>query len=116
MFEALRGSRFPDFTPSDDNRYVVEKDQGLGTAVDFRTDTTLPVDKRDNPDIEPIGYTGALAHKIVSLIINSSGTDHNYDDDILPRLKILLDRDPAFGDFWWDGTRLKFFNGDTWVG
>jgi hypothetical protein len=116
MFEALRGSRFPDFTPSDENRYVVEKDQGLGTSVDFRTDTTLPVDRRDNPDIEPIGYTGSLAHKVVYLIINSSGTDHDYDDDILPRLKILLDRDPAFGDFWWDGTRLKFFNGDTWVG
>ena len=116
MFEALRGSRFPDFTPSDENRYVVEKDQGLGTAVDFRINTTLPVADRANPDIEPIGYMGSLAHKIVFLIINSSGDDHDYATDILPRLTILYGRAPAFGDFWWDGTRLKFFNGDTYVG
>jgi len=115
MFEALRGSRFPDFTPDEDNRYIVEADQGLGTSHDFRTESTIPVDQRDNPDIEPIGYTGALAHRAVWLIVDSDGQDHNYNDDILPRLKILLGRDPQFGDFWWDGTRLKFYNGDTWV-
>lgn len=115
MFEALRGSRFPDFTPSEDNRYVVEKDQGLGTSHDFRTETSIPVADRDNPDIEPIGYTGTLAHRIVYLIVDSDGTDHDYTNDILPRLKILLGRDPAFGDFWWTGTRLAFYNGDSWI-
>jgi hypothetical protein len=115
MFDALKGSKFPDYPPDEDNRYVVEADQGLGTSVDFRTDGSLPVEKRDNPDIEPIGYMGSLAHKVVSLIVNSDGKDHDYTNDILPRLKILLGRDPQFGDFWWDGTRLKFMNGDTWV-
>ena len=114
--EALRGSMFPTYPPDDDNRYVVEKDQGKGSAVDFRVSTDLPVDKRTNPDIEPIGYTGALAHRAVWLIVDSAGGNHDYFDDIEPRLAILLGRNPAFGDFWWDGTRLKFYNGDTWVG
>jgi hypothetical protein len=115
MFEALRGSRWPDYLPDENNRFIVEDDQGLGTQVDFSTEASIPVDKRDNPDIERIGYTGTLAHKIVWLIVDSDGQDHDYSTDVLPRLKILLGRDPAFGDFWWDGTRLKFYNGDTWV-
>jgi hypothetical protein len=113
--QALVGT-IPTTSPSSINRFVVEQDQGLGTAVDFSTDPALPPAKRSNPDIESIGYAGALAHKVVSMIVNSSGTHHNYSDDILPRLKILFGRDPQFGDFWWDGTRLKFFNGDTFVG
>jgi len=116
MFEALRGSRFPDYPPNEDNKYVVEADQGLGTSHDFRTEASIPLDRRDNPDIEPIGWTGALTHRVVWLIVDSDGSDHDYLNDVLPRLKILLGRDPAFGDFWWDGTRLKFYNGDSWVG
>jgi len=114
--EALFGSRFPDLTPSSDNRYIVELDQGLGTAIDFSTSTGLAVDKRVNVDIEDIGYTGSLAHRIIKLVVNSGGTAHDYDTDILPRLMILLGRAPAFGDYWYDGTRLKFFNGDAWQG
>jgi hypothetical protein len=116
QWEALFGTKHPDFPPNENNRFIVDKDQGLGDAVDFRVDGTLPPDKRNNPDIEPIGYTGALAHRVVRLVINSAGQDHDYTDDILPRLQILLGRAPAFGDFWYDGTRLKFFNGDTWQG
>jgi hypothetical protein len=112
---ALKGTtaRLPTpINPSDDNRYITELDQGLGEQVDFRTVSGIV----DNPDIEPIAQTGALAHQVVSLIVDASGDAHNYDDDVLPRLRCLFGRDPQFGDFWWDGTRLKFFNGDTWVG
>jgi hypothetical protein len=116
MFEALKGSRWPDSPPEEDNRFVVEADQGKGTAVDFTTDPTLPVDKRVNPDIEGTGYAGSLAHHLVWLIVNSDGENHNYADDILPRLKILLGRDPIFGDQWYDGTRFKTYNGDSWIG
>jgi hypothetical protein len=116
MWDALFGSRFPDFAPDSDNRFVVEKDQGLGTTVDFSTDTRLAESKRVNPDIEDLAYTGALAHRVVKLVVNSGGTDHDYDDDILPRLTILFGRAPAFGDGWFDGTRFKWFNGDTWQG
>jgi hypothetical protein len=113
---ALRGSKDTIAYPSATNRYVVEADQGLGTQVDFATNTSLPPNKRENPDIERFGYTGCLAHKIFSLIVDASGPNHDYDMDVLPRIKILLGRPPMFGDQWWDGTRLKFFNGDAWVG
>lgn len=113
--EALRGSsaRFETpRNPSDDNRYVTELDQGLGDEVNFATKTGFT----DNPDIEPIANSGSLTHRVVFLIVDANGDSHNYDDDVLPRLICLFGRDPQFGDFWWDGTRLKFFNGNTWVG
>lgn len=114
--QALRGSKDAEVAPSETNRYVVEADQGLGDQVDFATSVLLPPDKRNNADIERFGYTGALAHKLVRLVVAADGVSHDYTVDILPRLRILLGRDPLFGDFWWDGTRLKFFNGDTWQG
>lgn len=114
--EALRGSRDGSAAPNSGNRYVVEADQGTGTKVDFATDTRLDPAHRNNSDIERYGFTGALAHRVVLLAVNSSGVNHDYPNDILPRLRILLGRDPQFGDFWYDGVRLKFFNGDTWQG
>lgn len=114
--QALRGSKDGKFAPETSNRYVVEADQGLGDQVDFATSSLLPPDKRNNADIERFGYVGALAHRMVRLVVAADGISHDYTVDILPRLKILLGRDPQFGDFWWDGTRLKFFNGDTWQG
>ncbi len=114
--EALRGSTASTSPPSSTNRFVTEDDQGLGTQVDFSVETSLPADKRTNADIERFGYTGSLGHRVVKLVVDSSGDSHNYTDDILPRLVVLFGRNPVFGDFWWDGTRLKFFNGDTWVG
>ena len=112
--EALKGSRDGDTAPNEDNRYVVEADQGEGTKVDFSEASGLAPDKRNNDDIERYGWAGSLAHRIVKMIVNSEGTAHNYEDDVLPRLTILLGRAPQFGDFWWDGTNLKFFNGNTW--
>lgn len=112
---ALRGSRDGVTDPSAANRFVVEGDQGLGDQVDFATHTSLPEDRRENADIERFGFTGALAHRIVKMVVNTDGTSHDYANDVLPRLRILLGRDPAMGDFWWDGTTLKFYNGDTWV-
>lgn len=114
--EALRGSRDGVSSPNEDNRYVVEGDQGLGDKVDFGTDTRLDPSRRNNSDIERFGYTGSLAHRVVLLAVNSNGVSHDYPNDVLPRLRILLGRDPIFGDFWYDGVRLKFFNGDTWQG
>jgi hypothetical protein len=71
----------------------------------------------ENPDICNTGQTGSLAHRIVTLKINSSNdTNFTYEDDILPRLKRLLGRDPIFGDEWYDGTVFKKFNGETWLG
>tara|TARA_R100001244_G_scaffold25113_4_gene25546 strand:- start:7305 stop:8912 length:1608 start_codon:yes stop_codon:yes gene_type:complete len=108
---ALRGSRdgTTDGDPSSANRYVVEADQGLGDQID------LVASISENPDIERFGFTGSLTHKLVKLVVNSSGTDHGYEDDILPRLRLLLGRDPVFGDEWWDGTRFKKFDGDKWI-
>jgi hypothetical protein len=113
---ALRGSRGDAVPPTEDNRYVVELDQGLGFQIDFATHSDLPDERKNNTDIERFGYTGSLAHRIVQLIVRTDGEDHDYDLDILPRLRILLGRDPTFGDFWWDGTILKFFNGSIWIG
>lgn len=107
---ALRGSKAGISDPSSANRFVVEGDQGKGTQVD------LVGLHGENPDIERYGWAGSLTHRVVSLVMNSGGDDHDYDTDVLPRLRSLYGRDPGFGDFWWDGTRLKFHNGDTWVG
>lgn len=113
--DALRGSRDGESNPSSTNRYVVELDQGLGDQVDFATNTMLPEERRENSDIERFGFTGALTHRVVKMVMNTSGENHDYNNDVLPRLRILLGRNPEFGDFWWDGTTLKFFNGDSWV-
>jgi hypothetical protein len=113
--KALRGTRDGVVDPGATNRFVVEGDQGQGDQVDFATHTSLPEDRRENPDIERFGFTGSLAHRVVKMVMNTDGDDHDYPNDVLPRLRILYGRDPIFGDFWWDGTTLKFFNGDTWV-
>jgi hypothetical protein len=117
QFEALVGSTarwdVPQ-NPSDTNRVVMEADQGLGNAVDFRTLAGFPDELRENDNIEPIAYTGSLVHRCVKLIVDSAGEDHDYETDILPRLRCLFGRDPIFGDFWHNGTNLCFFNGDAW--
>lgn len=99
--------------PSDSNRYVTEQDQGLGDTIDFRDVSGFT----SNPDIDEIAYAGSLTHKNFVLIVDSNGDNHNYNDDILPRIRHILGRDPVFGDVWFDGTRFKTFapNG-TWLG
>jgi hypothetical protein len=56
---------------------------------------------------------------VVKLVVSADSLGDNpttYTNEILPRLRILLGRDPRFGDFWYNGTRLMFFNGDSWQG
>ena len=113
---ALRGSRDGSEEPTSTNRYIVEADQGLGTQIDFSTNTQLDPSQRQNPDIERFGYTGSLAHRLIKMVVNSSTDDLDYDTEIAPRLRILLGRDPVFGDIWFDGTRFKRWTGDAWLG
>lgn len=116
--EALKGSTARKTTPvppSDDNRYICELDQGLGIQIDLDSQPGITT----NAAIDRYGYTGALAHRMVKLVVDATalGSDATfYDDQILPRLRALLGRDPQFGDFWFNGTRLMFHNGDTWQG
>lgn len=116
--EALKGStarRATPINPSDANRFVCEQDQGLGNQIDLDSSPGITT----NAAIERYGYSGALNHRIVRLVVDATalGSDPTfYDNHILPRLRVLLGRDPAFGDFWFNGTRLLFNNGDTWQG
>lgn len=114
---ALMGTtskRIVPISPSQDNMYVTEQDQGQGNTVDLEAQPGIT----PNSAIERYGYSGSLCHRVVKLIIYSdeipSGDPNFYDTNILPRLRILLGRDPQFGDFWYNGTRLVFFNGDSW--
>lgn len=118
QWQALRGSsarRSDPITPSDSNRFVTEADEGLGDPVDFRTKSGFPDELRENEDIEDIGWTGTRVHKVIKLVVDSSGDNHTYEKDVLPRLECLLGRQPVFSDFWYDGTVLRFFNGDAWI-
>lgn len=116
--QALLGSSsrlVPSIPPSVDNRYITEADQGLGQTIDLEAQPGIT----SNPNIDRYGYTGALAHKIVRLVINSEnlGSDPTfYQNQVLPRLRILLGRDPQFADGWFNGTRFMWHNGDTWQG
>ncbi len=115
---ALAGStsrRTTPIPPSFDNRFVTEKDQGTGNQIDLESKPGIT----PNSAIDRYGYSGSLAHQMVKLVVDSDqvGSDPNfYDDEVLPRLRLLFGRDPAFGDFWYNGTRLMFNNGDTWQG
>ena len=115
---ALLGStsrRNVPLNPGFNNRYITEADQGVGDQVDLDSQTSIT----PNVAIERYGYTGSLGHRIVKLVVNATAVGTNptfYDTEILPRLTILLGRPPAFGDFWWNGTRIMFFNGDTFQG
>ena len=115
---ALFGSterRINKIQPSYDNRYICEQDQGLGDLIDLEAQNGIT----PNLAIDRYGYSGSLAHKIVKLVVDAtkSGSDATfYDQQVLPRLRILLGRNPQFGDFWYTGTRLLFYNGDSWQG
>jgi len=115
---ALLGStarRTTPINPSGDNRYVTEEDQGLGDQVDLDAQPGITA----HTAVERYGYNGALTHRVVRLVVDASATGSSstfYDDEILPRLRVLFGRDPRFGDWWYNGTRLMFFNGDSWMG
>ncbi len=115
---ALTGStsrRTTPIPPSFENRFVTEKDQGLGNQIDLESKAGIT----PHAAIDRYGFSGGLVRPIFKMVVNADllGSDPNfYDIEILPRLRALLGRDPQFGDHWYDGTRLKFFNGDTWQG
>jgi len=115
---ALLGStsrRTTEVPPSYDNRFVTELDQGLGNQVDLESKPGIT----PNSAVDRFGYSGSLCHKSIRLIVDGTkvGTDPTYYDTvILPRLRILLGRDPIYGDEWFNGTRFMRFSGDAWVG
>lgn len=102
--------------PSDANRYVNESDQGLGNQIDLESQTGIT----SHAAIDRYGHSGSLCHKTIKLVVDGTQLPESdatfYATEVLPRLKVLLGRDPQFGDFWFNGTRLMFFNGDTWMG
>ncbi|MHA1290927.1 MAG: hypothetical protein ACTSPB_26380 [Candidatus Thorarchaeota archaeon] len=115
---ALAGSteRFTNpIHPGDDNRYVTEKDQGVGNQVDLESVPGIT----PSTSIDRFGFSGSLTHRLVKLIVKADtlgDATTTYEEEILPRLRILLGRDPIFGDEWYNGTRFMRHNGDSWQG
>jgi len=108
------GRRTTPLNPNDNNRYVVELDEGLGAEVDLEAINGV----NPNTAIERLGYAGSRVHKSVFMCVDQGLVDNSdpafYTNEVLPRLRALFGRDPIFMDFWYDGSRLLFFNGDTW--
>lgn len=106
--------------PSSNNKFVTELDQGIGNRIDLHSQTNPlngdPI--TPNPDIEQFGYEGSLLAMKVTLIINAAGTNHTYENDVLPRLRCLFGRDFVHGDVWFDGTRWKSWDSlsEAWIG
>lgn len=101
--------------PNDSNRFVCELDQGLGNQIDLEVQPGIT----PQVPIDRFGYSGSLCHRIVRLVVDPTaiGNDPNfYDVQIAPRLRILLGRNPIFGDQWYNGTRFMTWNGDSWQG
>jgi hypothetical protein len=105
-------------SPSETNRFVSEQDQGLGDAIDLEAQTGIvPVD-----GISRYGNTGGLVRRTVNLCIDytklpedtDTAANAFYEENVLPRLTILLGRSPIFGDEWYNGTTFLRYNGDTW--
>jgi hypothetical protein len=104
--------------PSETNRFVSEQDQGLGDTIDLEAQTGIvPVD-----GISRYGNTGGLVRRTVNLCIDytklpedtDTAANAFYEENVLPRLTILLGRSPIWGDEWYNGTTFLRFNGDTW--
>lgn len=117
---ALRGSS-SDFNtpihPSSSNKYITEKDEGLGDIIDLESEAGIS----NHSAIERYGNMATSVHKMVKLVINPQEvSDTNdptfYETQLLPRLRVLLGRDPIFGDIWFQGSRFLTYNGDSWVG
>lgn len=99
--------------PNNNNRYVTELDEGLGEQIDLnQRDGILP-----NAAIERFGSVGTRVHKLIYLGIDHdlvTDDDNFYNSHVLPRLVILLGREPVFGDEWYDGRRFAKYNGNSW--
>lgn len=114
--QALLGSsarRTTAVHPSIGNRYVTESDQGLGDSVDLEAQGGIT----PHIAIERTAYKGSLCHRIIKLVINSTLIADDeadfFEEEVRPRLRIVLGRDLEFGDMWHNGTRVAFWNGDT---
>jgi hypothetical protein len=116
--QALAGStsrRTQPIHPSSDNLYITESDQGLGEKVDFRELSEFT----SNDDIDPIAYKGSKLTQSFVLVVNTANdANFDYDNDILPRIRHLIGRDPIQGDEWFDGTTFKKYDqiSKTWIG
>jgi len=112
---SLRSTPIP---PSSDNLFVSEADQGQGDSVDLEADTDIS----PHAALDRYGFSGSLCHHMVRLCVDGTklptGTESAagtfYEDEILPRLRLLFGRNPQFGDIWNDGTRFFIHNGDSW--
>jgi len=117
---ALAGTsseRSTPLTPSSTNRYLTELDEGLGDIVDLDSSSSVG----SHAAIERYGNKASRSHKLIKLVVDpeQASIDDDptfYADEVLPRLRILLGRDPVFGDFWYNGNRFVQFNGDSWLG
>jgi hypothetical protein len=116
--DALEGSvglgrRSSPLNPNANNRFVTELDEGLGEQIDLTAQPNI----NPNSAIERYGHVGTRTHKLIYLGIDYDliSDDQNfYDNHILPRLVILLGRNPVFGDEWYDGKRFAKYNGNSW--
>lgn len=102
--------------PSSSNKYVTQLDEGLGDSINLDNQTGIS----SHTAINPFGNTATRSHALIKLVVDpdlaSQTMDADfYDDELLPRLRILLGRDPVFGDVWYNGNRFVTFNGDAWV-
>ena len=114
--EGTASDRDTSIPPSSTNKYVTSGDEGLGDSVNLDNQTGIDA----NPAINTFGNTATRAHALIKLVVDPSAASGTmdpdfYDDEILPRLRILLGRDPVFGDMWYNGNRFVIFNGDAWV-
>lgn len=99
--------------PGQNNRYITEADTGLGDQVDLEAQPGIT----PNAAIERYGFTGSSLQRTFYLEIDASqtGTDRNfYNSQVLPRIRVLLGRDPVFGDCMYNGVTFRRYNGDTW--
>jgi hypothetical protein len=107
------GRRNVPLNPNNTNRFVTELDEGLGEQIDLnQRDGILP-----NVAIDRIGFTGTRIHKLIYLGIDHdlvADDDNFYNNHVLPRLVILLGREPIFGDEWYDGRVFAKYNGNSW--
>lgn len=117
--EALKGTtgvgrRVSPYNPNDNNRYITEADTGLGEEIDLESIGGI----NPNQAINRFGYAATRSHAAVYMCIDQDLVDNSdpnfYTNAVLPRLRALLGRDPIFMDMWYDGSRIVFFNGDTW--
>jgi len=117
---ALAGTsseRSTSLDPAATNRYVTELDEGLGDTIDLDSQTGIT----SNAAISRYGNMATRSHKLFKLVVDpeqaSADDDPTfYADDVLPRIRILLGRDPIFGDVWYNGNRFMRYNGDSWLG